>query len=705
MTISLSNLVAPSASAILLKQMQRWASVGALRVIDVALAGFILEQQPNTHPLVLLAVALTSERNSHGHVCLDLTEAQQQPLLHAVATELGAVFGVFTVAEWLRELGASDAVWDRLHGAADDGATPLVLAGTSAQPLLYLRRYWRDEQQIIHGIHARLQQVLSVSEPALERLLTALFPATDHLIPWEKIASALAARRAFAIITGGPGTGKTTTVVRLLALLQGLTFDANQPPLRIRLAAPTGKAAARLNASIAGRIADLPLANLANGEQIRSEIPTAVTTLHRLLEPLPHSRHFRYHAGNRLPVDLVVVDEASMVDVEMMARLLEALRPEARLILLGDKDQLASVEAGAVLGDLCAGAAAAHYTPATRDWLQRVTGATLPMEYIDPAGRALAQVTVMLRHSYRFHADGGIGALAALVNAETSSLAQLVPNQRLNAALQLFTEESVQTPAAAKQLTAIRLSKTQSSEFIDLVCNGYSGYLTAMHDGDPGDAAAQTAVDAWAHTVLAAQAAFQILAVLREGIWGVAGLNQQIVALLQQKNLLRVAQATSTPSPWFAGRPVLVTRNDANLRLMNGDIGITLAVPVHDAEQPHQTRRVLRVAFPVGNGSGGIRWVLPSRLQAVETVFAMTVHKSQGSEFAHTALVLPDAVNPVLTQELLYTAITRSKQQFTLLYSEPSVLGEALCRRVARISGIANALMMLNIDDNAHSSA
>ncbi|PQJ97101.1 exodeoxyribonuclease V subunit alpha [Chromatium okenii] len=519
-------------------------------------------------------------------------------------------------------------------------------------------------------------------------------------LPWEKIACALAARSAFAIITGGPGTGKTTTVVRLLALLQGLTFDAKQPPLRIRLAAPTGKAAARLNASIAGRIADLPLAALANGEQIRAAIPTSVTTLHRLLEPLPHSRHFRYHAGNPLPVDLVVVDEASMVDVEMMARLLEALRPEARLILLGDKDQLASVEAGAVLGDLCAGAAAAHYTPATGDWLQRVTGATLPNKYIDPAGLALAQVTVMLRHSYRFRADGGIGALAAVVNAEPTTSEQLDPTQRFNAALQLFPEKSssiAQQPNAAKQLTAIQLPNTQANEFIDLVCDGYRGYLAAMHDDDPGDNAAPTAIDAWAHTVLAAQAEFQLLAVLREGIWGVTGLNQHIVTLLQQKGLLRIENATGTPSQWFAGRPVLVTRNDANLQLMNGDIGITLAVPVRNAEPPHLTRRVLRVAFPRSDGSNGIRWVLPSRLQAVETVFAMTVHKAQGSEFTHTALVLPDAVNPVLTQELIYTAITRSKQRFTLLYTQSSVLGEALCRRVVRSSGIANSLKRLNI--------
>ncbi|MBK1694973.1 hypothetical protein CKO09_09500, partial [Chromatium weissei] len=175
MTISISNAITISASTTALIRMQRWATLGALRVIDVVLAKFILEQRPETRPLVLLAVALVSERNGRGHVCLDLAEAQRQPLSHAVVTELGAVFGAFTLTDWVHELSASAAVWNRLQGAMDDGATPLVLAGTLAQPLLYLRRYWRDEQRIIQGINVRLQQSLPVSESALQQLLGALF--------------------------------------------------------------------------------------------------------------------------------------------------------------------------------------------------------------------------------------------------------------------------------------------------------------------------------------------------------------------------------------------------------------------------------------------------------------------------------------------------------------------------------------------------
>jgi hypothetical protein len=252
--------------------------------------------------------------------------------------------------------------------------------------LLYLRRYWTYEQRIRAGIEARLSRPLTLPEDATRTLLDRLFAEENaDTPPWQRIACALAARRAFAIVTGGPGTGKTTTVVRLLALLQGLALEAGGPPLRIRLAAPTGKAAARLNESIAGQVASLPFDRLPGGEDaLRPAIPTQATTLHRLLGTRPDSRHFRYHAGQPLPADIVVVDEASMIDVELMAALLEALRPDARLIMLGDKDQLASVEAGAVLGDLCRHAREAHYTPQTRAWLEGVTGARLPEDLVDP---------------------------------------------------------------------------------------------------------------------------------------------------------------------------------------------------------------------------------------------------------------------------------------------------------------------------------
>jgi len=677
-------------SSALFTQLERWVAVGALRQLDLALAQLIHEQCPDSAAPVLLAAALVSERNSHGHVCLDLTAAQQHPetLLLArrptaqpveVAAELKALLVDVTLSQWLEQLRRSPAVADQFAATAA-ATTPLVLAGTAAHPLLYLRRYWRDEQLILDGITARLRQPLAVDDDVLRQLLAQLFDApAPAQLPWDRIACALAVRSAFAIITGGPGTGKTTTVVRLLALLQGLALAAGQPLLRIRLAAPTGKAAARLNESIAGRVAELPLANLAHGEQIRAAIPTAVTTVHRLLGPRQHSRHFHHHAGQPLPVDVVVIDEASMVDVELLARLLEALRPEARLLVLGDKDQLASVEAGAVLGDLCRRAAAAHYTAATCDWLQRVTGVVMPEEYRDPNGRALDQAVAMLRHSYRFDRHGGIGALATLVNAPPSG-----QQRRAEAVLALFAEQD-----DSRQLTAIQLptASPAAPAFDELVSAGYAEYLKRLRNAAPAPTASAAEIDQWALSVLAALGKFQLLTALRDGIWGVSGLNQHIIALLRDKKLLD-GEPTETQQ-WFAGRPVLVTRNDPNLGLMNGDIGITLEVPLRQTQSP---QRGLRVAFPADDGSGGVRWMLPSRLQAVETVFAMTVHKAQGSEFEHTALLVPDVPNPVLTQELLYTGITRSKKAFTLIYYQASVLEAALQRRVTRVSGIAAAL-------------
>ena len=701
----------------LFERLDRWVEAGALRALDLALARFIRDQGPENDPAVLLAVALTSERNGHGHVCLDLQGALEHPdrlltrwseeTASGAGSELMEALSGLSLAGWVGRLARSVAVTDRRddeppsplpepslsrgRGASlesADEAAPLVLAGAARRPLLYLRRYWRYETRIREGIQARLRQPVALPEAAMRDLLRLLFDEeTADADPWQKIACALAARSAFAIITGGPGTGKTTTVVRLLALLQGLSMRDGGPALRIRLAAPTGKAAARLNESIAGRVASLPFERLPEGERMRPEIPTEASTLHRLLGPIPDSRHFRHHAGNPLPADILVVDEASMVDVEMMAALLDALRPDARLILLGDKDQLASVEAGAVLGDLCQRARAAHYTPETGDWLYRTTGARIDADYLDPNGRSLDQAIAMLRHSYRFKAEGGIGALAELVNEGTVDGQGEI--DRVAAMQALFDRKPRKRDHRLGRIQRIQLSGEQDPALDALVLGGYRGYLERMRDEHPGDLAEPAALDAWARAVIEAQAGFQLLTPLRQGPWGVEGLNRRILEVLSRG--ANAPLGAVGERQWFPGRPVLVTRNDPALRLMNGDIGIALEVPGRRVDG--QPKPLLRVAFPAGDGSGGIRWILPSRLQAVETVFAMTVHKSQGSEFTHTALILPDTPNPVLTRELVYTGITRSREVFTLLFSREDVVREALERRVERVSGLAGALV------------
>lgn len=644
-------------SSPLMQTLKQWVQAGALRSVDLSFAQFIAAQSNTHNEALLLAAALVSERNSHGHVCLDLRSALEAPhsLLSATAFSneasaakeaLAERLSAYNVASWSAEIAQHSAVDTKQN---QTGNTPFVLAGTPAQPLLYLRRYWYYEQRIKAAMRERLANPPAIDENATKQLLAALFAKSEQTPDWQKIACLLATKNRFAIITGGPGTGKTTTVVRLLALLQGLNQEAGLPYMRIDLAAPTGKAAARLKESITGSISELGVDN-----QLKAQLPTDVLTLHRLLGTLPNSRHFRHHAANPLHTDCVVVDEASMMDVEMMAQLVDALPSHARLILLGDKDQLASVEAGSVLGDLCHNADKGHYTPFTAAKVGVLASEALSNDFINPNGSSLAQATAMLRHSYRFSDHPGIGALAKQVNTGEAS-AQTVLN-------------TIEQHSNSLHELALR-SPTETSALQALAVAGYADYLNALHAGKPNNCDADDLAK-WAKDVFTAHSKFQLLTAVRRGNFGLENINLMVQSGLQKTGLL-----PQSIDAWYHGRPILITQNNYSLRLMNGDVGICMQWP--DGS--------LRVAFPEGDK---IRWLLPSRLQGAETVFAMTVHKSQGSEFAHTVLVLPELSSPVLTKELIYTAITRSKEQFTLVHSNKAVLNDALTRRVSRHSGL-----------------
>ncbi|WQG56732.1 exodeoxyribonuclease V subunit alpha [Pseudomonas sp. RTB3] len=674
--LPLEALAPLNRAADLLQLLERWVERGWLRALDRAFVAFLSELDPQADSLVLLAAALTSHQLGHGHVCLDLHETLKEPdFALSLPPEGDLQSGPMLLPSqllvaldggaWCQALAGSALVAQADDHSEAAAHRPLVLSGRR----LYLRRYWSYERRIAAALRQRLAQQDAAPTDLAQRL-DALFgkanPAPDALIDWQKLACALATRGAFSIITGGPGTGKTTTVVRLLALLQAPAVESGQP-LRIRLAAPTGKAAARLTESISHQVQSLEVA-----ENVRQKIPSDVTTVHRLLGSRPGTRHFRHHAGNPLPLDVLVVDEASMIDLEMMANLLAALPAHARLILLGDKDQLASVEAGAVLGDLCRDAEAGLYSPQTQAWLQAVSGEDLGksgLQQGDATQFPLAQQVVMLRHSRRFVQGSGIGQLARLVNQQQAEDARALLAARSHSDLFCVSLKGEHDHALERLVLDGQGDGAQ----------GYRYYLNLLQSARPplDTPREDPAWTHWAQQLLQAFDAFQLLCAVRKGPWGVEGLNLRITAALRKVKLIEGDEQ------WYEGRPVLMTRNDYGLGLMNGDIGIALKLPESDGGP-----QVLRVAFPRNDGQGGVRFVLPSRLNDVETVYAMTVHKSQGSEFTHTALILPDALNPVLTKELIYTGITRAKRWFSLIEPRGGVFEEAVRRKVKRLSGL-----------------
>lgn len=697
--------------------LEQWQDAGWIRELDIAFARLIRElcreQGESPEPLLLLLAAMASHQVGRGHVCIDLVSLldnagqtlalppEEAPrhgypeLLDTLPTP-SDILSQVTLPDCIAAMGATSAVSDGSH------TTPLVQVDTR----LYLRRLWRYEQRIAEGIRSRLSpspslaDATSPSATTLRQALDALFSPRDD-VDYQKLACALAARNRFAIITGGPGTGKTTTVVNLLAALQataGCDSSRGGRKFRIRLAAPTGKAAARLNESIGNAVNRLPLDQLPGNVDL-ADIPTRVTTLHRLLGSRPDSRKFRHHRDNPLLVDILVIDEASMVDVDLMASVFDALPDHAQLILLGDKDQLASVDAGAVLGELCQRASESHYRPATATWLEAVSGEQVPQTLVDEHGEPLDQAVAMLRKSYRFTEDSGIRQLAEAVN--TNRLDQLTLKRCRDAAFDdvIWLNGSERSPDLEATLEGIcRHAITGSPEAFrnrgvgrstdhgELAPPvGYQHYLRLMnHHGLEADSPPE-AWDDLARQVLEAFGDFQVLCALRKGPWGVEGLNDRIARRLLEARLIPRAEG------WYAGRPILITGNDYNLGLMNGDIGITFSLPGHGNEngEPDTT---LRVAFPSGDGTDGIRWISPSRLQQLETVYAMTVHKSQGSEFNHTCLVLPDRMSPVLTRELIYTGITRARNWFSLITGDPDVLTASSRLRIRRASGLAEAL-------------
>ena len=585
-----------------------------LRQLDVQFAMMIAADQP----AVMLAAALLSKDAGEGHVCLPLSRLVVDEKMPPVLQSCFALLG--ERVDWQKILRESSAV-----GPGDNQA-PLILTGER----LYLNRLWRNELTVAR-FFSETNAPLPCDEAQLRQTLDRLFDsgeATD----WQKVAAAVALTRRISVISGGPGTGKTTTVAKLLAALIQLSGEQR---CRIRLAAPTGKAAARLTESLGGAMQRLPLTQ----EQL-ALFPGEASTLHRLLGAQPGSQRLRYHAGNPLHLDVLVVDEASMIDLPMMSRLIEALPPHGRVIFLGDRDQLASVEAGAVLGDICAWVNAG-FTAGRAQQLSRLTGSPIPAGAGTEAA-SLRDSLCLLQKSYRFGHDSGIGQLAAAINCGDKAAMKTVFQQG-------FSDIEKRTLQSSEDYAAM----------LDEALAGYGRYLALVREGaEPG-------------AIIQAFNEYQLLCALREGPFGVGGLNERIEQVMLQKRKIQ----RHPHSRWYEGRPVMIARNDSALGLFNGDIGIAL-----DRGQG------LRVWFAMPDGS--IKSVQPSRLPEHETTWAMTVHKSQGSEFDHAALILPSQRSPVETRELVYTAVTRARRRLSL-YADERVLSGAIATRTERRSGLS----------------
>ncbi|TQF71472.1 exodeoxyribonuclease V subunit alpha [Pseudoalteromonas luteoviolacea] len=600
-----------------------------VRDVDIALAKLLCEG--NTGDVFyLILLLLQSEQNQNS--CLVLSEIDwYNPFL--LQSELIAEQIELTPFKDQRLALAALAQ----HNAVGDDK-PLVLFNNH----LYLARLAHYETYLAQRFSELANRAININCDDLSSLLNQYFPAQQTTeVDWQKVACAIAALSAFCVITGGPGTGKTTTVTKLLAILQSLYQKA---PLTIKLVAPTGKAAARLSESIIGAKGRLSL-----DPELANRIPEQAQTIHRLLGVIPNSNKYKHHAGNPLHLDLLIVDEASMVDLSLMAKLVAALPADARLYLLGDKDQLASVDTGCILNDLCADLVLGtppSYSEQRAGLLNGVCFNGNTQLAGSKSSYQLQDVMAFLQKSHRFKSDSGIGQLAMAVNNNDQHHLDWVLNQGFY------------------ELSLFNLTNDTYTQLIERAAQYYSQYITAIKSQQS------------AQVIHGLFSDYQLLAAVREGPYGVNELNKRVERKLAEKGLIYPY------SRYYAGMPIMVTQNDYQLKLFNGDIGIIL--PSEDGQ--------LQATFI--DEQGVLRAFNPARLPSHELVYVMTIHKSQGSEFKHTAMILPpiQRAKQGVNRQLVYTGITRAKKHLELV-CQPQVLRLAMNKSVGRSSGLRMRLI------------
>jgi len=577
------------------------------------------------------------ERNAPEHTLVPLQAAARAASL---ATAMGHVCtylsDIAAAGDDLDEQAARKALLesDMVGTPEAPDARPLVLDDDGR---VYLHRYFDYERRLARRLMEPSPTAPTAFRNNVKALLDRLFAGNAKRLgdrpDWQKIATAMALERPLTIISGGPGTGKTTTVVNVLACIL-----AEKPNCRIRLAAPTGKAAARMLEAIRNAAAHLPT-------ELRDRLPSESFTVHRLLGVLPESGEFRHRAGNPLPIDLLVVDEASMLDLALATKMVEAVPPSAHIIMLGDKDQLAAVESGAVFSELSAD------PTLSKACVERLSAVTsIPAARIECAApikpTSLNDSVVWLTENFRFAKDSGIGRLAAHVNAGESKAAIELLHSRTDPTLE-WIDDATPAPTAAS---------------LQRMIDGTTDYLNTSRNNLANKA-----------PLFDALARFRVLCAEREGPRGVVEINQFVAQ--HYRKVLDHPLDPGARSDWYPGRPVMVLRNDYMLKLFNGDVGIVLP----DASN------TLMVFFP--NSAGGFRAVAPLRLPDHETAFATTVHKAQGSEFDQVLLMLPATLTRVVTRELLYTAVTRSRFGVTIV-AGAEVLEKAIVSPTRRYSGL-----------------
>ncbi len=566
------------------------------------LARFVARSIPSVDELSLWLVILVNRQLQAGNICLPYDGILPRLVEHRLYAELSAA-----------ELEARIDTSPVIGGPQDE--LPLVAFGQR----LYLHRYFHNERKIGDTLLRLARQTDSVDGEAIAELGAPMNETGE--IDFQRLAALVAGRHHLAVISGGPGTGKTYTVGRILRLLQ-----RRNPQLRVHLAAPTGKAAARLGQSLQ--------------QHLQASTAVEAVTLHRLLGIDRHSNRPRRHRERPLDCDVLVIDEASMIDQQIMAMLCDALPPAVRLILLGDKDQLASVEAGAVFADICGDSPGTRFSAEQRNWLSGLWSLDLP-EY--GGGFRLADNLVVLEHSYRFAADSAIGRLGRMINrGDSGACIQILGDEALNHA------ELTWRQPAASDLPAL-LEEQARQHFLPML-----------------DAGSAPEAFACFHR-------FRILAAVWHGETGVHVINRIIERYLLQHLGL------SAETEYFAGKPLMMLRNSFQYDIFNGDIGILWPDDSGELVVWFETR------------DGGYRYLALSQLPPQASAYAMTVHKSQGSEFARVLLLLPEEDSELLTRELVYTAVTRTSSTLEV-WAQADIIAASIQRITRRVSGLGARL-------------